>query len=111
MNPGELHNPSSEEETLMTCNTMTSWVIKKRKRPKKEDEKYRKKSGKKILLLESVQAFFCASYFDSFWEEDEHEEKLLRCYLSRWKCNFCLHFFALYKVQLEYKKSQTPQFP
>ena len=103
MNPGELHNPSSEEETLMTCNTMTSWVIKK----EKDHQKRRTRNTKKIWEKEEdpALAFFCASYFDSFWE-DEHDatyqdENAIFAYTS----------FALYKVQLEYKKFQTPQFP
>ena len=38
--------------------------------PKKEDEKYKKKIWEKEE--DPALAFFCASYFDSFWE-DEHD--------------------------------------
>ena len=84
MNPGELHNPSSEEETLMTCNTMTSWVIKK----EKDHQKRRTRNTKKIWEEEEdpALAFFCASYFDSFWE-DEHEAVML---LIKMKMQFLL---------------------
>ena len=89
MNPGELHNPSSEEETLMTCNTMTSWVIKK----EKDHQKRRTRNTKKIWEKEEdpALAFFCASYFDSFWE-DEHDatyqdENAIFAYTSHHICS------------------------
>ena len=105
MNPGELHNPSSEEETLMTCNTMTSWVIKK----EKDHQKRRTRNTKKKIWEKEEDpalAFFCASYFDSFWE-DEHEEKML---LIKMKMQFLLTLLICYILStIEVKKN--PDYP
>ena len=88
----------------MTCNTMTSWVIKKKRQTKKRRNNTHKKIWERERRSWRVfQAFLCASYFDSFSEMRRRRSWLL----IKMKMQFLrLTFLQIHEQRTVHKKSK-----